>query len=281
MHALLKLGIPVYPSPERAVRALAALRKATCRKTRGVSEQGKNPMPDHENSSRDHTISADRRTARSLFEHEAKELVRSVGIIVPRYVLVEPADQKEIVAAGEKLGFPVVLKAVSPEILHKTDAGAVMLNIATGAALSASILTMKNMIASRAPGATIRYFLIEKMMPAGLELLIGGIRDDQFGPSISFGLGGVWVEALKDAVFGILPLTHEEMSDMIAKTRAGMFLKGFPRQPGARRRGVHSDHHQPVAKLLTDHPEIKEIDLNPVRVYARGAAALDVRVILQ
>ncbi len=75
------------------------------------------------------------------------------GIIVPRHVLVDPADQKAIVAAGEKLGFPVVLKAVSPDILHKTDAGAVMLNIATSAALSASITTMKNMIASRAPGS--------------------------------------------------------------------------------------------------------------------------------
>ena len=90
---------------------------------------------------------------KTLFEHEAKELARSVGIIVPRYVLVDPADQKAIVAAGEKLGFPVVLKAVSPDILHKTDAGAVMLNIANGAALSASVTTMKNMIAARAPGA--------------------------------------------------------------------------------------------------------------------------------
>ena len=90
--------------------------------------------------------SALREDRKTLFEHEAKELARSVGIIIPRYVLVEPSDHKAIVAAGEKLGFPVVLKAVSPEILHKTDAGAVMLNIATGAALSASILTMKNMI---------------------------------------------------------------------------------------------------------------------------------------
>src|ERR1700687_3028574 len=160
----------------------------------------------------------------ALFEHEAKELASSVGIIVPRHVLVEPADPKTIVAAGEKLGFPVVLKAVSPDILHKTEAGAVMLNIATSAALSASITAMKNMIASRAPGSVIRYFLLEKMMPAGLELLIGGLRDDQFGPAVAFGLGGVWVEALHDAVFGILPLTHEETTDMIAETSAGMFL---------------------------------------------------------
>jgi acyl-CoA synthetase (NDP forming) len=215
----------------------------------------------------------------SLFEHEAKALVRSVGIIVPRSELVDPQNEKEIVAAAEKLGFPVVLKAVSPEILHKTDAGAVMLNIVTRAALAASIRTMKTMIVARVPGATIRYFLIEKMMPAGLELLIGGLRDAQFGPSVAFGLGGVWVEALKDAVFGILPMTREEMLAMIAETRAGMFLKGFRNSPPLDQETALS-FITAVAKLLTDHPRIREIDLNPVRIYARGAAALDVRVIL-
>jgi len=217
---------------------------------------------------------------KALFEHEAKELARSVGIIVPRFVLADPADQKAIVAAGEKLGFPVVLKAVSPDILHKTDAGAVMLNITNSAGLSASVTTMKNMIAARVPGATIRWFLIEKMMPQGLELLIGGLRDEQFGPSIAFGLGGIWVEALKDAVFGILPMTREEMLDMIAQTRAGMFLKGFRGSPALDQEAALSIINA-LSTLMTEHPGIKEIDLNPVRIYARSAAALDMRVILQ
>jgi acyl-CoA synthetase (NDP forming) len=217
---------------------------------------------------------------KALFEHEAKELVRSAGIIVPRFVLADPADQKAVVVAGETLGFPVVLKAVSPDILHKTDAGAVMLNITTSAGLSASITTMKNMIAARVPGATIRWFLIEKMMPQGLELLIGGLRDEQFGPSIAFGLGGIWVEALKDAVFGILPMTREELLDMIAQTRAGLFLKGFRGSPALDQEEVLTII-KALSKLMTDNPGIKEIDLNPVRVYARSAAALDVRILLQ
>jgi acyl-CoA synthetase (NDP forming) len=217
---------------------------------------------------------------KTLFEHEAKDLVRSVGVIVPRYVLVDPLDSKAVVEAGEKLGFPVVLKAVSPHIMHKTDAGAVMLNITTAAGLAASIRTMKNMIASRAPGAAIRSFLIEKMMPQGLELLIGGMRDEQFGPAIAFGLGGVWVEALRDAVFGILPLTHEEMNDMISQTRAGMFLRGFRGSPVLDEEAVHLIIAN-LSKLLIDHPQIKEVDLNPVRIYERGAAALDVRIVLQ
>jgi len=216
---------------------------------------------------------------KALFEHEAKDLVRAFGIIVPRHVLVDPHDQTAIVAAGVALGFPVVLKAVSPDILHKTEAGAVMLNITTEAGLAASVTTMKNMVASRAPNALIRSFLIEKMMPQGLELLIGGLRDQQFGPCVSFGLGGVWVEALKDAVFGILPLSHEELNNMIAQTRAGLFLKGFRGSPALDAEAVHLIITN-VGRLLADHPEIKELDLNPVRVYARSAAALDVRVVL-
>ena len=217
---------------------------------------------------------------KALFEHEAKELARSAGIIVPRFVLADAADQKAILAAGDTLGFPVALKAVSPDILHKTEAGAVMLNILTSAGLASSILTMKNMIASRAPEAKIRSFLVEKMMPMGLELLIGGLRDEQFGPSVAFGLGGVWVEALKDAVFGILPMTREEQLGMIAETRAGMFLKGFRGSPALDQEAALSAITA-VSKLLSDYPEIKELDLNPVRVYARGAVALDVRVVLQ
>ena len=232
------------------------------------------------NTSAEIIQTAQKEGRKALFEHEAKELARSVGIIVPRFVLADPDDQKAIVAAGEKLGFPVVLKAVSPDILHKTDAGAVMLNITNGAGLSASVTTMKNMIAARVPGATIRWFLIEKMMPQGLELLIGGLRDGQFGPSIAFGLGGVWVEALKDAVFGILPMTREEMLDMIAQTRAGLFLKGFRGSPALDQEAALSIINA-LSKLMTDHPGIKEIDLNPVRIYARSAAALDMRVILQ
>ena len=217
---------------------------------------------------------------KALFEHEAKTLVREYGIIVPRHVLVDAHDQKAVAAAGASLGFPVVLKAVSPDVLHKTEAGAVMLNITTEAGLAASVTTMKNMVAARAPGAVIRSFLIEKMMPQGLELLIGGLRDPQFGPCVSFGLGGVWVEALKDAVFGILPLSHEEMNDMIGQTRAGLFLKGFRGSPGLDEEAVHLIIAN-LSKLLTDHPEIKEIDLNPVRVYTRSAAALDVRIVLR
>jgi len=216
----------------------------------------------------------------ALLEHEAKEVARSAGIMTPRSEVAGPDDLQAIMAAADRIGYPVALKAVSGEILHKTDAGAVMLNIANSAALSASIPAMKNMIAARMPGAVIRFFLLEKMMPAGLELLIGGLRDQQFGPSVAFGLGGIWVEALQDAVFGILPMTRKEQLAMIAETRAGAFLKGFrgsaPLDLEAALEAINA-----VSSLLTSHPEIIEIDLNPVRLYARGAMALDTRIVLR
>jgi len=216
----------------------------------------------------------------ALLEHEAKEVVRSVGIVVPRSAVVGPDDHEAILAAADKLGFPLALKALSADILHKTEAGAVMLNIANRAALSASLPTMKNMIAARAPGAEIRFFLLEKMMPAGLELLIGGLRDQQFGPSVAFGLGGVWVHALQDAAFGILPMTRQEQLDMIAETKAGAFIQGFrgsaPLDQEAALAAINA-----VSTLLTNHPEIMEIDLNPVRLYARSAVALDARIVLR
>jgi acetyl-CoA synthetase (ADP-forming) len=216
----------------------------------------------------------------SLLEHEAKELVRAQGITVPRSEVVGPDDHQAILAAAEKLGYPVALKAVSAEILHKTDSGAVMLNIASSAALAASIPAMKNMIAARTPGAVIRFFLLEKMMPTGLELLIGGLRDAQFGPSVSFGLGGVWVEALQDAVFGILPMTRQELLKMIAETKAGAFIQGFRGSAPLDREAALTTINA-VSSLLTTHPEIVEIDLNPVLLYARSAVTLDARIVLR
>jgi acetyl-CoA synthetase (ADP-forming) len=217
---------------------------------------------------------------KALFEHEAKALARAVGIIVPKSELVSSVHEKEILAAGEKLGFPLALKAESIEVLHKTEAGAVVLDIKNKVELASAVKQITNNVSQRAPNAVVRNFLIEKMMPPGLELLIGGLRDNQFGPCVAFGLGGVWVEALKDAVFGILPMTHEEVSDMIAQTRAGMFLRGFRGSPALDEEALHLIINN-LSTLMSDYPEIGSIDLNPVRSYARGAAALDVRVVLR
>ena len=216
---------------------------------------------------------------KALYEHEAKELARSVGIIVPKFEVVGRDDEKGLLAAAERLGYPIAVKAISPDILHKTEAGAVMLDVKNKTLLTLSIKQITKAISQRLPNATVLHFLIEKMMPSGPELLIGGLRDEQFGPALAFGLGGIWTEALKDAAFGILPLSRDELIDMINGTRAALFFKEHRGALPLDREPVLSVM-QAVSRLLTEHQEIREIDLNPVRVYARGAAALDVRILL-
>lgn len=217
---------------------------------------------------------------KALLEHEAKELARAVGIAVPRFELVDTHEKKSLFMAAKRLGFPLALKAVSPEVLHKTDAGAVALDIANDDDLIEAAGIMKKTVSERVPGAVIRHFLLEEMMAPGLELLIGGLRDVQFGPAVAFGLGGIWVEALKDTAFGILPMTNQETLDMMAETKAGMFLKGFRGSVPLDEKSVISIINA-VSQLMTGFAEIQEIDLNPVRVYPTGAVALDVRVVLR
>jgi hypothetical protein len=216
---------------------------------------------------------------KALFEHEAKELARSVGIVVPKYELVDFSDEAGRIAAADRLGYPIAVKAVSSAILHKTEAGAVILDVKNKTDLARAVKQIERNIAERLPDAEVRGLLLEKMMPSGPELLIGGLRDEQFGPSIAFGLGGTLTEALKDAVFGILPMTDDELIEMMDQTRASLLFREY-RGMKPLDRGPALFVMRAVAKLLDDHPVIREIDLNPVRVYAHGAAALDVRILL-
>jgi acyl-CoA synthetase (NDP forming) len=216
---------------------------------------------------------------KALYEHEAKELVRGVGLVTPKHEVVDPNDEKVMLEAAEKLGYPVVLKGLLPDVLHKTEAGTIVLDIKNKAQLVMARKLIASNVAARLPNAAIRHLLVEKMMPSGPELLIGGLRDEQFGPAIAFGLGGIFTEALKDAVFGVLPLSRDDMLAMIAETRAALFFKEFRGAQPLDREAVLSVMNA-VAELLVENPEISELDLNPVRVYPRGAAALDVRVLI-
>ena len=216
---------------------------------------------------------------KALYEHEAKELARSVGIVVPRFEVIGRDDEKGLLAAAERIGYPLAVKAVSPNILHKTEAGAVMLDVKNKAQLTLAVKQITNAVSQRLPGATVPHFLLERMMPSGPELLIGGLRDEQFGPVLAFGLGGIWTETLKDAVFGILPMSRDELIGMINETRAGLFFKEHRGAAPLDREPVLSVM-QAVSRFLAEQPEVREIDLNPVRVYAHGAAALDVRILL-
>jgi len=191
------------------------------------------------------------------------------------------ADAEEAVMIASRIGFPVVIKIVSPQILHKTDFGGIALNLASPQEIREAIAAMTAEIRQAAPDAEIRGFLVEKMAPKGLEVIVGMRRDPTFGPLMMFGLGGVYVELFKDVGFAVAPLTFNDAVEMIESTKAGRLIKGF-------RGGPVYDLHAVVdtigrlSQLALDHPQISEVEINPLLVMpeGEGVSVLDVRVIV-
>jgi acyl-CoA synthetase (NDP forming) len=222
------------------------------------------------------TIAKARSEKRNLLETEAQELFGEHGLSVPPFSLTQ--SEAEAVEAARRFGFPAVLKIVSPDILHKSDAGGVKVGLADEAAVSAAYREMMVAIA-RAGKARIEGVLVAPCAPEGLECIVGMTRDPQFGPALMFGLGGIFVELLKDVSFRVLPIERSDAEEMVRE------IKGYPLLQGIRGSGPRDvqavvDFLVKTARLVEENPEIREIDVNPLRVYEKGALALDVRVIL-
>lgn len=214
---------------------------------------------------------------RNLLEPEAVELFAGHGLpVLPCRVA---ASQAEAVAAARGLGFPVVLKIVSRDVLHKSDAGGVRVGLADEAAVAAAWGEMTRTVAARVPGARIDGVLVAPCAPEGLECIVGMTRDAQFGPALMFGLGGIFVELLKDVSFRVLPIGRADAEEMVREIRGFPLLQGL-RGSGARDVGAVVDFLVKTAALVEANPEIREIDVNPLRVSAEGVLALDARVIL-
>jgi acetyl-CoA synthetase (ADP-forming) len=214
---------------------------------------------------------------KSLLEYEAYDVLSSYGIPVASYSLAKSTDEVKLVA--HKIGYPLVLKIVSPDIIHKSDVGGVKLNITDDEQLRRSYEALIDDTRKNAPNAKIAGVLVEKMMPKSVEVVVGMIRDQSFGPTIMFGLGGVLVEIMKDVVFRIAPVSREESFDMIKK------VKGYPLLVGYR--GSMSLDIESLAELISnvsriamDIPEIDQMDLNPIIVYDKGLTVVDARIIL-
>jgi acyl-CoA synthetase (NDP forming) len=223
------------------------------------------------------TIAKARAEQRHLLETEAEELFADHGLPVPPSRLAK--SESEAVAAARGFGFPVVLKIVSPDILHKSDAGGVKVRLADEAAVSAAWREMMAAVRERAAAARIEGVLVAPSAPEGLECIVGMTRDPQFGPALMFGLGGVFVELLKDVSFRVLPLTATDAEEMVREIRGWPLLQGL-RGSGPRDVAAVVDFLVKTAGLIEKNPEIREIDVNPLRVYERGVLALDARVIL-
>ena len=190
-------------------------------------------------------------------------------------------DFKEGAAIADRVGYPVVLKIVSPQILHKSDLGGIALNLATADELRIAMDAMGAQIAKAAPDAKIKGYLVQKMAPKGLEVIVGMKRDPTFGPLMMFGLGGIYVELFRDVGFGVAPLSVDQVYEMIASTKAGQLLQGY-------RGGPKYDIDAVVqvigrlSQLALDHPGISEVEINPLLVLPKGEGAivLDARMIL-
>jgi acyl-CoA synthetase (NDP forming) len=212
-----------------------------------------------------------------LTEVESKQLLESAGIPVASAMLAK--DAAEAASLAGKAGFPVVLKVVSPDITHKSDAGGVRLGLKSAEEVHLAFDEIVASTRKHEPNARIEGAAVQKMAPQGIEVIIGMSKDPQFGPVLMFGLGGILVEVLKDVAFRIVPLEARDAAQMVRE------LKGFPILQGVR--GQDPADLPALEKLILQvsafveaHPEIDELDLNPVFAYKDGCIAVDARIII-
>ncbi len=211
-----------------------------------------------------------------LLGSEAAEIISAYGIPAAPTVLASTPEQA--VAQADRLGYPVVMKIASPKILHKTDVGGVKIGLDSREKVSRGFIEIMDNVHRYLPRVAVYGVEVQKMMPKGVELIIGMTRDIQFGPLIAFGLGGIYVNLLKDVSFRLVDgLTEKEINDMISETKAYTLLRGYRGEKPADIASILEIIGR-VAKLAGDFPEINEIDINPVFAYNQGASALDVKI---
>ncbi len=218
---------------------------------------------------------AERRTL--LSEVEAKQLLAEAGVSVTETRLAGSVDEAASHAA--ELGYPVALKIVSDAITHKTDVGGVELGVADESALRSAWDDIHERVASAAPGAELQGLSVQPMAEPGAEVILGITQDQQFGPVLMFGLGGVFVEVLKDVAFRIVPLEPRDAAEMVREIQGFPVLEGFRGSPAANLDAIEAMLLQ-LSEFAEANPEIAELDLNPVFARSDGAVAVDARILL-
>jgi acyl-CoA synthetase (NDP forming) len=274
---LLAAGVPEYPSPDRAVHALAAMVNYVRWREMPPRVVARFPV----NRRRVERILARQLRAgqTSIGEVKSKEVLAAYDFFVPPGHLALSAD--EAVEIAERIGYPVALKIVSPDILHKSDLGGVRVNLGTDDAVRDAYDLMMMRIGNRMPQARLEGAYVEKMAPRGREVIIGMSRDPQFGPMLMFGLGGIFVEVMKDVSFYLAPVTADEAMQMLRSTRSYALLTGARGEAGVDLEAI-ARALQRVSQLATDFRAIAELDINPLIVGPVGTepAVADARIIL-
>jgi acetyltransferase len=214
----------------------------------------------------------------TIGDAEARAILEAYGLHIPHSELAETADQA--IAIAHQIGYPVVLKIASPDILHKTDVGGVKVALRNAEGVRDAFELMTYRAQRYLPEARLWGCLVQQMVPpGGLEILIGMKRDPQFGPLVTFGLGGIYVETLKDVTFRIAPFSPQEAGAMLGEIRAHALLDGVRGQPPVDKTAL-VDALLRMGQLAQDFPGIAELDINPLVVYPEGAIAIDMRLIL-
>jgi acyl-CoA synthetase (NDP forming) len=214
----------------------------------------------------------------SLTEVESKQILKEAGINSTEIKLAQTRD--EAISLSKEIGFPVALKIVSPDVLHKTDAGGVKLGLGNEKAVGKAFDEIISAIKKNEPSAKIYGVSVQNMARPGVEVIIGMSKDPQFGPVLMFGLGGILVEVLKDVAFRIVPLAKRDAREMIKEIKGYPILEGYRGQEPANI-AVLEDYLLKVSDFVDSRPEIKELDINPIFAYRDGAIAVDARVILE
>jgi acetate---CoA ligase (ADP-forming) len=274
---LVASGLPDYPSPERAVAALQVMCQYVSwrrRPPRVVTRFPVNRRPV------ERIIMQHLRHGRAqVNEVKAKQVLAAYDFTVPRGGVARSTEEAADLA--ERIGFPVAMKILSPEIIHKSDVGGVRVNLGNRQAVMDAFDLMMLRIPQINPAARLDGVYVEEMAPGGLEVILGMTRDPQFGPMLMFGLGGIFVEVMKDVTFHLAPITAEEAMQMLRATRSYALLEGARGRAGVDLLGI-AGGLQRISQLVTDFPQIAELDINPFMVGEVGAepVAADARITL-
>ena len=269
-------GVPVYASIEHAVEVLAALSARGDFIRRDAMAVHAEPVSPH--PAMQPMIAAARQAGRDLLEPEARNLLAAYGIAVPEQRLISSAADLDHLEPSW-LDQPLAMKVVSKDILHKSDAGGVQLNLQGRAALRAAYAEIMAACRAYQADADIAGVLLTPMVRKGVEVIIGVSRDPSFGPVMMFGLGGIFVEILEDIAFRAIPLSRQDAESMLNQIKARKILEGARGAAGVSKEAL-VELILKVAALVEAHPEIAEIDLNPLMAYLDGYAVVDARVIL-
>jgi acetate---CoA ligase (ADP-forming) len=270
VRILREAGVPCFPLPGEAARAMAALMRYRQIQTRETGEV--------------RAFSADRATAEGIAT-KARESGRSVlsadevygildayGIATPDWRIA--VDAETAARAATEIGFPVVVKADAASVIHKSDMGGVALNLGSGPAVEAAVRAMEEKI-----GADDLRFFVQKFIPDGLETIVGATAQEGLGHAVMFGLGGIYVEVMKDVVFNLTPVTSGEAEEMLEAIKGAALLRGVRGEKGVDRKKL-AETIERLSHLLTDLPMIREMDLNPVLASEDGVLVADARILL-